>query len=838
MSFSRSVESVLSRNILSCPPATTVSEAAKIMCREHCGAIVVMDEAGQAVGIWTESDAVRLDLYQAQTAATTLAQVMSSPVITIEANASLQEATALLHQRKMRHLVVTEPDSHRVVGVISTTDIVVNQESEFFLQLTRLDAMAGSRLVRIAADAPASVAANVMQEQRVEALAVSYPDGSWGILTQRDMLRHLADPQAAVRVADLASYPLRTLPVQMTLLRARKMLVEFQLRHLGITDAAGTLLSIIGMSDILATIEREFLSELRQALLERDEALLHSRQSLLMADKVFESTMEGIVITDSKAIIQSVNPAFSRITGYSREEAIGKTPALLKSGRQAADFYERMWGELQVNGFWQGEVINRRKSGLLYTEHLTITAIPDEHDVTQHYVAVFADITQRKQAEERLHFLANHDALTGLPNRTLFSETLQAAVELARASQQPFALMFIDLDRFKLINDTLGHQAGDELLVKISQRLLAEAPAGATVARLAGDEFTLLLAGVESLAALATLAQRVLDSVTGELVLCGNSKVFVSASLGIAVFPEDGRTAESLLVNADAAMYQAKNRGKNTFQFYTADMNASAMARLKLEYSLHRALSRDEFQVWYQPKVDLVSGALVGMEALIRWPHPEMGFIPPVDFIPVAEDCALIVPIGTWVLQESCRQTKDWVDRYGFAGRVAVNLSGRQIKFGNIVQTVAQVLAQTGLQAAQLELEITESTAMDSDGEVMRALEGLRAMGITLAIDDFGTGYSSLAYLKRLPVQVLKIDRSFIKDLHCDKDDAAIASAVISMGRSLGLSIVAEGVETEAHREFLVAQGCHQAQGYLFSKPLPAHEFEAKLAPQVQLLPA
>ena len=833
MSFSRPIESILSRQVLSCPPETPVSEAALAMCHEHCGAIVVMGADRKPIGIWTETDAVKLDLQNSDVADTPLSAVMSTPVKTISVCANMQQATELLHQYKIRHLVVLAPDGHGVVGVISVTDIVINQEAEFFLQIKRLDAMADSRLITIAATASASEAAALMREHDAEALAVSYPDNSWGILTQRDILRHLVNPNEKTAVRDLASYPLRTLPAQMSLLRARKMLIELQLRHLGITDTCGSLMGIIGMSDILTTIEQEFLSELRQVLSERDEALLQSQQSLRMADKVFESTMEGIVITDANSIIQSVNPAFTRITGYTREEAIGKTPALLKSGRQAADFYEKMWRQLKDHGYWQGEVINRRKSGLLYTEHLTITAIADDDGSVRHYVAVFADITQRKQAEERLHFLANHDALTSLPNRTLFSELLQNRVEQSRISMQPFALMFIDLDRFKLINDTLGHQAGDELLVKISQRLQMLAPAGASVSRLSGDEFTLLLPHFDSVTGLASLAQDLLDTVTSEVVLCGNSKVFVSASLGIAIFPSDGQTAESLLVNADAAMYRAKNRGKNTFQFYTADMNASAMARLKLEYSLHRALSKNELQVWYQPKVDLASGSLVGMEALVRWRHPEMGFVPPADFIPVAEECALIVPIGTWVLHEACRQVREWVDRFDFTGKVAVNLSGRQIKFGNVVETVAQVLHETRLAATQLELEITESTAMDSDGEVMRALEGLRDMGVSLAIDDFGTGYSSLAYLKRLPVQVLKIDRSFIKDLHWDKDDAAIAEAVISMGRSLGLSIVAEGVETVEHRDFLIAKGCHQAQGYLFGRPVPGEQFEALLVPLV-----
>ncbi|SCK30250.1 EAL domain-containing protein [Vogesella sp. LIG4] len=819
------VESIVSRNVLTCAPDTPVSEAAQAMCHARCGSIVVVDGSGGPLGIWTESDVVKLDLFHPDVAQCAVRGFMTSPVLSIPADASIQDAAACMHENKVRHLIVTDPRTGKLLGMVSATDIVINQDAEFFLRLKRLDNMLHKPLVVVESDALVVTAMSRMSELSVEALGVRYPDGSWGILTQRDVVRFVAGGDSSLQVSAIASHPLRTVPNQMTLLNARRVLLEGRTRHLGVGADNGSLLAIIGMSDILATMEQEFLVELRTALRERDEALLRSRQSLQLADKVFESTLEGIVITDDSGVIQSVNPAFTRITGYTLAEVQGKTPAVLKSGRQSPDFYEHMWRQLKLDGYWQGEVVNRRKSGLLYTEHLTITGIPDGNGGIRHYVAVFSDITQRKQAEERLHFLANHDALTGLPNRTLFGEKLQSAIEQAREHNQRMALMFIDLDRFKLINDTLGHQAGDELLVKIASRLQTEAPMGCTVARLAGDEFTLLLPNVGSPNSVASLAQDVLDGIAGEVVLGGSSKVFVSASLGIAMYPEDGSTADSLLVNADAAMYRAKNRGKNAFQFYTADMNASAMARLKLEYGLHRALTRSEFQVWYQPKVDLASGKLVGMEALVRWQHPEMGLVSPVEFIPVAEESALIVPLGAWVLSEACRYTHALQQELGFAGRVAVNLSGRQLKFGNIVDTVQQVLDETGLPAASLELEITESTAMDSDLEVGRALEGLRAMGITLSIDDFGTGYSSLAYLKRLPVQVLKIDRSFIAHLHEDKDDAAIASAVISMGRSLGLSIVAEGVELPAHRDFLREQGCHMAQGYLYGKPMPGPEF-------------
>ncbi|AXK39809.1 putative bifunctional diguanylate cyclase/phosphodiesterase [Crenobacter cavernae] len=582
----------------------------------------------------------------------------------------------------------------------------------------------------------------------------------------------------------------------------------------------------IASADILAGIEQEFLLELQSALKERDEALRRSRQSLRLADKVFESTLEGILITDGDGTILSVNPAFSRITGYASDEAVGQTPALLKSGKQGPDFYRRLWDGLKTCGQWQGEVVNRRKNGLFYTEYLSITAIRDEDGALGHYVAVFSDITQRKQAEERLHFLANHDALTGLPNRTLFLESLAEAI----ASAERLALCFIDLDRFKLVNDTLGHATGDELLTRIAETLRGTVPEGATVARLSGDEFTVLLDPVAGVDDAAHHAQRMLDAIACETELAGE-EVFVTASIGISLYPDDGATPEALLAHADTAMYRAKERGKNTFQFYTAELNARAIERLKLEYALRRALAQGEFELWYQPKVSLETGAPIGAEALLRWRHPALGLVSPADFIPIAEESALIGAIGEWVLATACRDTRRWVDAGLFAGRMAVNLSGRQLKLGGLVDTVRVSLAEAGLASAYLELEVTESIAMDdADGGQVGMLCELRALGVQLAIDDFGTGYSSLAYLKRLPVQVLKIDRSFIADLSHDKDDAAITTAIVSIAKSLGLAVVAEGVEEPTQRDFLAGLGCDAAQGYLFGRPVPAAEFEAYLA--------
>jgi diguanylate cyclase (GGDEF)-like protein/PAS domain S-box-containing protein len=576
------------------------------------------------------------------------------------------------------------------------------------------------------------------------------------------------------------------------------------------------------------------LQELREALQERDTALLQSRRGLLLADKVFESTLEGILVTDQNGMICSVNPAFSRITGYSAEEAIGNTPAILNSGKQSREFYQHMWDSIKRDGHWQGEVINRRKNGLLYTEHLSISGIGNEAGEYDRYVAVFSDITQRKQAEERLHYLANHDTLTGLPNRTLFLENLQRALDRADEAKSRFALLFINVDRFKLINDILGHQAGDELLIRIAEELRRQAVPHAMVARLSGDEFILLLENVERVDGVASRAQVVLEEIRQQTELNGE-EVFISASIGISLYPDDGQNADTLLANADAALSRAKQRGKNTFQFYTADINARATERLKLELALHRALPQQELELWYQPKIELASGRLYGAEALLRWRHPEQGLVSPARFIPIAEESALMVDIGAWVLATACADTRRWKDADLFRGRMAVNLSGRQLLYGNVVEHVHSILVDSGLPSQYLELEVTESVAMDKEQGMIEVLKELRGLGVDLAIDDFGTGYSSLSYLKRLPVAVLKVDQSFVADLPDDSDSAAITAAIISIAKSLGLKVVAEGVETEAQRQFLARQGCDFAQGYYFSKPLPAAEFEAFLRAQRQV---
>ncbi|MBI3145069.1 MAG: EAL domain-containing protein [Pseudogulbenkiania sp.] len=821
------VDHILLPEILSCPPWTPVHEAASKMMASHCGSIVVMDEKGKALGIWTETDALNLDFSAAAAAEEIpVERVMSSPVRTIQSGTSIHDATGFFRRHGIRHALVERDGVY--LGLLSLTDIVLNQGMEAFLGLKRLEELDCPPANVLSAELGLQDAVRVMRQSVVDAVGVCCADGELGILTRHDVVRLLALGDVDQALGAVCSHPMLAVADSVSLLHARRLMMQHKIRHLGVLATDGALKFILDFCDILHNIEHECLLELQGALNERDQALLLSRRSLLLSDKVFESTLEGIAITDGAGIIQSVNPAFVRITGYSAEESIGKTPAILKSGKQPPEFYDHLWHSLQRDGFWQGEVVNRRKNGLLYTEHLSITGIRGDGGEYAHYVAVFSDITQRKQAEERLHFLANHDALTGLPNRTLFLERLETSVEQAREFGQRLALLFIDLDRFKLVNDTLGHHAGDELLVWIAEEMKKVAPPLSMVARLSGDEFTLLMPAVDSVQQVASRAQCVLDAIAGETVVAGQ-EVFVSASIGVSLYPEDGVTGEALLVNADTAMYRAKERGKSNFQFYTSDMNASALERLRLEYSLHKALSQGELEVWYQPKVELASGCINGAEALIRWRHPELGLVSPARFIPIAEDSSLIVSIGEWVLKTACREVCRWRERGLFAGRVAVNVSGRQLKYAGMVEVAERTLEECGLPSDALELEITESVAMDEDSGMVEVLHRLHELGVYLSIGDFGTGYSSLSYLKRLPVHGLKIDQSFVADLHQNRDDAAITQAIISIARSLGLGLVAEGVELDEQRRYLVEQGCGTGQGYLFSRPLPAAEFEELL---------
>jgi diguanylate cyclase (GGDEF)-like protein/PAS domain S-box-containing protein len=546
-----------------------------------------------------------------------------------------------------------------------------------------------------------------------------------------------------------------------------------------------------------------------------------NEEQLRLAWTVFRNSVEAIIITDARQRILSVNRAFTDVTGYSAEEALGLTPRLLKSGHHDRSFYEAMWQDIESHGFWQGEIHDRRKDGTLYPSALSISAVHDKAGRITHYVAVFSDITERKASEARIAFLAQHDSLTGLPNRALLHDRLDQALANAARYGKRIALLFLDLDRFKTINDSLGHMMGDQLLQGVALRLSNCVRETDTVSRQGGDEFLIVLTDVEVPDDAARVAEKILDRLRPPFDIDGQ-QLGTSFSIGIALYPEDGNTVESLMKNADTAMYHAKENGRNTYRFFDERMNVNALERLHLENGLRRALENEEFSVYYQPQVDLASGRIIGTEALLRWFSGVMGGISPARFIPLAEECGLIVPIGEWVLKTACRQARQWQDEGLPAIPVAVNLSALQFRRADIVATVSRALEESGLEGCWLELELTESLLMQSGPEVEATLGRLKALGVRLSIDDFGTGYSSLAYLKRFPVDRLKIDQSFVRDITEDPDDAAIVRAIIQLGRSLRLEVIAEGTETPEQMDFLRYERCTAAQGYLFAPPLPA----------------
>ncbi|MBI3433451.1 MAG: EAL domain-containing protein [Hydrogenophilales bacterium] len=545
---------------------------------------------------------------------------------------------------------------------------------------------------------------------------------------------------------------------------------------------------------------------------------------LHQAAKVFENTSEGVMITDADQRIMAVNQAFTHITGYGEDEVRGHEPTILRSGRHDGEYYRRMWADIQASGRWQGEIWNRRKDGADYPEWLNISVVRDDAGAIINYIGVFADITSIKEARDKLEYTAHHDALTGLPNRVLFRDRLEQALVISRRNGDGVALLFVDLDRFKVINDTLGHEAGDLLLQEVARRLIGCMREEDTVARMGGDEFVVIQKGVAQPEDAALLATRMLAEISRPFSLAGH-EIMTSLSVGISLYPQDGEDVSALLKNADAAMYRAKEKGRNGYQYYSNEMTAAGIERLELECDLRQALQRDELRVHYQPQVDLATGRIVGAEALVRWQHASRGMIPPSVFIPMAEDSGMIGPIGDWVLNTACSDAKGW-QAAGLPGlRMAVNVSGRQVGIDHIVDKVAAALKNSGLAPQFLEIEVTESVVMQDATRAISTLNALRDMGVTLAIDDFGTGYSSLSYLKRFPLNKLKIDKSFIDGMVDDPDDAAIVMAIIAMAQSLRHTVIAEGVETEAQAERLRAYGCDEMQGYLFSHPLPGDQF-------------
>ncbi|MBI4969527.1 MAG: EAL domain-containing protein [Rhodospirillales bacterium] len=829
MSDDLTVRDIVNSNLVTCAPATPIAEAAANMQKAGCGSVLVMD-GDRMVGIWTEHDALSLDLDDPRVVETPVGQVMSSPVRTVGPEITVSETGRRMKAENLRHLAVVDAQG-ALLGMVSQTDVVRHFGVEHYLLMRDVKSALPRTVLAVSESLSFQAAIRQMHEKRVDAAVVrnaqNVPDG---IITERDLVRRIALRNTEGTVRDVASRPLHTISENTPLLHARDLLDARGFRHLGVIGQGGALIGLLSMSDILTSLEIEYVRRLEEALRQRDQALQDSRRHLLLAHRVIEASLDGIIITDAQGYIEAVNPAFTRVTGYTPAEVIGRKPSLLSSGRHDATFYRSLWDSLNANGHWQGEIWNRRKNGVVFPEWLTITRIDNEGDPgAVKYAGIFSDITERKRTEERIRNLAYFDVLTGLPNRRLFNDRLAVAINMARRHQQHLAVMFLDLDLFKRINDSLGHSVGDQVLVEMAARLKACVRDSDTVARMGGDEFTILQAEIEGAEDSARLARRIIESVTQPFLIEGR-ELYLTTSIGISVYPEDGDQTEVLVKNADTAMYRAKDLGRNSYQLYTPAMNAQSFERLAMEGALRKAIERQEFRLNYQVKINLQTGQIGGAEALIRWHHPDLGLVSPADFIPLAEDTGLIVPIGDWVLKAACAQNAAW-QRQGLPSiRIAVNISPHQFRQPDLVGKVRAILNETGLVPRYLELEVTETVLMEHMDIAAHMLNELRELGVHTSIDDFGTGYSSLAYLKRIPIDSLKIDASFMRDVATDEGDAEIVSAIIALAHNLRLNVVAEGVETKEQIAFLQERGCDEIQGFLVSRPLTAENFSSLFA--------
>ena len=557
------------------------------------------------------------------------------------------------------------------------------------------------------------------------------------------------------------------------------------------------------------------------------------QERLRQAAVVFDCTREGVLVSDRRGVIVHVNRALVEITGYPVEEVLGRRPNMFKSGRHGPEFYQAIFKSLEQSGEWHGEIWNRRKSGEIYPQWQTVRSITDDKGQVSHYVAVFSDISAIKNSQTELARLVHHDPLTDLPNRLLFTDRTEQTLASAQRHQSGCALLMIDLDHFKIINDSLGHNVGDLLLKAVAERLLSVFGKGFTVARLGGDEFAVLVDSCAQVSQAAVLAQQVLEVMKGAFDV-DKHQLFISASVGISVFPSDALNAEQLLRNADSALFKAKSSGREGYALYTEELTAHAQYRIEVASDLRRALEQQELRVYYQPVHDLQTSRLIGVEALVRWQHPLRGLLSPGEFIPIAERTGLIAEIDAWVLEQACWQMVQWQAEGVELSFVAVNISSRLFARPELFTLVSTVLADTELDPALLELEVTESAVMDNSQVALEQMHRLRALGLRLAIDDFGTGFSSLLRLKQLPVQKLKIDQGFVAGLPGDNDDVAIVRAVIALGQSMGLQVHAEGIEQVGQAQFLLDLNCNLGQGYWFARPMPAKDLDWQRAPAIR----
>tara|TARA_R110001583_G_scaffold9281_2_gene44164 strand:+ start:101021 stop:103654 length:2634 start_codon:yes stop_codon:yes gene_type:complete len=847
--------------VLTCNPDLPLGDAIALMHR-HLRSSIVITQDNKPVGVWTEHDCLTISADDPTAFLRPISDWMSSPVRTMLAHASVEAATFRMRRDKLRHLIIID-DQECLVGIVSQSDLIRVPSAIHPLRERDVSSIVRRNTVSVPGETPISQLQAAMKEGECDSAIVFQPvaktsPGSTipplnatrssevtqanedagsvistvGIVTERDIVGYLVHRSASGSAWEIASRPVRRVSDHTSLQDARQIMIDHQIRHLVVTDSHQNVLGILSFNDLLASIEQDYLQHMHDAMEDRDTALARAQKSLHLTRKIIESSPDGIIIVDDQGKIEDVNPSFTRVTGYSAAEAIGKSPNLLQSGRHDRAFYQDMWQSITRAGRWQGEIWNRRKSGEIYPEWLSIIAIRDEQGNVLQYAGIFSDITDRKQTRDDIRRLSHFDELTGFPNRRRFLDVLGRTLNDCRGNNDSVAVLLVDIDNFQRINNTLGHATGDDVLVDFAGRLNRALPADAMLARMGADDFAILLPQKNNSDTLETMAQDLMEVFDHPHFSASGGELFITASMGITLYPRDGSDTTMLLRNAEIAMLRAKNHGRNRFNHYNRSMNTASSETLALETDLRHALERRELYLAYQPQFFANNGALSGFEALIRWRHPKHGELAPDKFIPLAEEIGMIDEIGLWVLRTACTQMVKWRQQGLHNITMAVNASLQQfsnpIEFGD---QVSAALNETGLAGDRLEIEITESLFMQDIEDTCRKLQRISDLGVKIALDDFGTGFSSLSYLRHVPFDVLKIDRSFVNDIGKGIGGSELVRTIINMAHNLGKTCIAEGVETLQQEQFLRENGCNFLQGFLRGRPVRAAEIEKTFAP-------
>lgn len=816
---------LITNTALQCTPQTLAVRAAQMMQAAGLGSIFVVEQ-GKLLGYWSSRHALHVEPGQPVQKQASVASLMSDNVPSVCEDAILPYVVTLFQESRACQLLVLDQDEN-IRGGISRFDFLLHPGLEPYLHTATLNTLAGSDVQLIAANMPLTEVRSRLYADPSDVLVVEYPDGQQGVITSLELLECFSDQSRAAQTAGQVACPLAVkVPLNENIWMVRNILATGKSRYVGVQDERGQLVNILTPNSMLEAVQSDYVGTLERY----ERKLTEIRKNMLLVQQIIDSSLEGIVITDLASRIVAVNPAFTEITGYTEGEVLGHAAAMLAAGQlHLTSFYRDVWTEVRRYGYWRGEVWSKHKSGKDFLQLLTITALKNERGQITCYAASFSDITRQKESEEKIRKLAYYDALTGLPNRRFIETQIAAEIEQAYTQQTQLAVLFIDLDNFKRINDSLGHRVGDLFLKKVAERLQGVLRSQDTIARMGGDEFIALLTGLAAPQEAIAVGRRMLD-VMRTPIQHEDHQLMVGCTIGISICPLDGMCPDILIGRADTAMYRAKSAGRNGIRMYTDAMNRDSINQLNLESALFTALENQEFELYYQPIVCSRNGVVFACEALIRWNRKGLGVISPAQFLPLAEELNLMVDITDWVIETALIQLAQWHQAGHTHLKMSLNMSSKSFFADDFLEKLHWALLESEASPQAVILEITERMLMDDQAKTISQLEAVQTMGISLALDDFGTGWSSLTHLRNYPLDILKIDRDFVLNVQeSASKEASIIAATIMLTQLLGLNVVAEGVECEMQVEALAEMGCNLIQGYYYSKPVTAADMEKLL---------